>query len=192
MDKFKALIREPALLIDAFESAVVFFIAMGLFSLSGDQQTNTVALFIAVLAVAKGFFTQPFPVTVVTDLGRAAVVWSVSLGLLNWTADQVTIAATFLGTLMTLVQRAQVTPRFDPVIASGGAGAGPVANVAKGEEGATSAGVAIFVAGVVLVVLAMLALLLIVLGDPFVSLPVAIIVLVLGAVLVFVSRRPTF
>lgn len=190
MDKFKALIREPALLIDAFESAVVFFIAMGLFALSGDQQTNTVALFIAVLAVAKGFLTRPFPVTVITDLGRAAVVWSVSLGYLDWTADQVTIAATFLGTLMTLVQRAQITPRYDTVSAYGGAGAGPVADLAKDEQGATNAGSALFVAGVVLVVLAVLALLLIVLGDAFVSLPVAIIVLVLGAVLVFVSRRP--
>jgi len=192
MDKFKSLIREPALLIDAFESAVVFFIAMGLFSLSGDQQTNTVALFIAVLAVAKGFLTQPFPVTVITDLGRAAVVWSVSLGFLNWTADQVTIAATFLGTLMTLIQRAQITPRYDPVIAAGGAGSGPVANVAKGERGAATASGAFFVAGVVLVVLAVLALVLIVVGDPFVSLPVAIIVLVVGAALVYISRSRPF
>ena len=153
MDKIKALIREPALLVDAFESAVVFAIAMGLFALSGDQQTNTVALFIAVLAVAKGFLTRPFPVTVLTDLGRAAVVWAVSLGLLSWTAAQVTIAVTFLGTLMTLIQRGQITPRFDPVVASGGAGAGPVAEVPKGEQGAGEVRLVVIIAGGILLAL---------------------------------------
>jgi hypothetical protein len=186
MDKIKALIREPALLVDAFESAVVFFIAMGLFSLSGDQQTNTVAVFIALLALLKGFLTQPFPVTVITDLGRAAVVWSVSLGLLSWTPDQVTITVTFLGTLMTLIQRAQITPRYDTVAAPTGAGSGPVTSVSRGEQGATNF---LFVAGVVLVVLGLLALLLIVTGDAFVKLPIAIIVLVIGGILVFASRR---
>lgn len=188
MDKFKALIREPALLIDAFESAVVFAIAMGLFSLSGDQQTNTVALFIAVLAVAKGFLTQPFPVTVITDLGRAAVVWSVSLGFLHWTADQITITVTFIGTLMTLIQRAQISPRYDTVTAPTGAGSGPVTSP-RGEAGYARSDGALFIAGVVLVVLGLLALLLVALGNPFLPLVWSIILLVVGAVLVYLSRR---
>jgi hypothetical protein len=130
MDRLKALVREPALLIDAFESLVVVCIALGLFNLTGDQQTNTVALFIAILAFAKGFLTHPFPVTVVPDLGRAALVFCVSLGLLKWSPDQVTVVVTFLGTAMTLVQRSQITPRYDSIARPGGAGAGPVANTA--------------------------------------------------------------
>ena len=186
MDKIKALIREPALLIDAFESAVVFFIAMGFFALSGDQQTNTVALFIAVLALAKGFLTQPFPVTVITDLGRAAVVWSVSLGFLDWTADQVTIAATFLGTLMTLIQRSQITPRYDSVVVAGGAGAGPVANVTRGEQGAAEP---LYVGGIVLAVLGLIFLLLVALGSPVLPLIWSLLLFVAGVVLIFTSRH---
>lgn len=191
MDKFKALIREPALLIDAFESAVVFAIAMGLFSLSGDQQTNTVALFIAVLAVAKGFLTQPFPVTVITDLGRAAVVWSVSLGFLDWTADQVTICVTFLGTLMTLIQRSQISPRYDTVTAPTGAGSGPVTSPDKGERGAVRSDGALFIVGVVLAVIGLLALLLVALGNPFLPLVWSIILLVVGLLAIVFSRRST-
>jgi hypothetical protein len=131
VDRFKALVREPALLLDAFESFVVVAIALGLFSLSGDQQTNLVALFIAILAVAKGFLTKPFPVMVLTDLGRSGVVFCVSLGVLHWTPDQVTVVVTFLGTLTTLVGSIRTTPRYDPVTAPGGAGGGPV----RGEGG---------------------------------------------------------
>lgn len=186
MDKIKALIREPALLIDAFESALVFAIALGLFNLTGDAQTNTVAVFIALLAVLKGFLTQPFPVTVVTDFGRAALVWSVSLGLLTWTPDKVTIAVTFLGTLMTLIQRGQITPRFDPVLAQGGAGAGPVANVNKGEEGAADF---LYIGGVLLVILGLLDLILVAVGNAFLPLVWAIILVVVGIVLIFAARR---
>lgn len=155
MDRLKALLREPALLIDAFESLVVVLIALGMFSLTGDQQTNTVALFIAILALAKGFFTRPFPVTVVTDLGRAAAVWCVSLGLLHWTPDQVTVVVTFLGTLMTVVQRAQITPRFDPVARPGGAGAGPIAGREEIGAGELSyLGYVLVIVGVILLILA--------------------------------------
>jgi hypothetical protein len=126
MERVKALVREPALLIDAFESLVVVLIALGVLGLHGDAQTNLVALFIAVLALVKGFFTRPFPVTVIPDLGRAALVFCVSLGVLKWSPDQVTVLVTFLGTLMTVVQRAQITPAYDPVARPGGAGAGPL------------------------------------------------------------------
>ena len=188
MDKIKALIREPALLLDAFETFVVMAIALGLFSLSGDQQTNLVALFIALLGVAKGFLTQPFPVTVITDFGRAAIVFSVSLGLLKWSPDQVTVVVTFLGTLMTLVQRSQITPRYDPVIASGGAGAGPVAdaNITRGEQGATDLLTAI---GAVLLVVGLLNLLLMLVGSAFLPLVISLILIVVGALMFAFGRR---
>ena len=54
MDRLKLLIREPALLIDAFESVVVVAVALGLFGLSGEAQRDLIALFIAVLAVRGG------------------------------------------------------------------------------------------------------------------------------------------
>lgn len=134
MERLKALIREPAMLIDFFESLVVFAVAMGFLNLSGEQQMNAIALFIAVLAVAKGFLVEPFPVMVIGDLGRAALVFFVSVGTLNMTADQITIAVTMLGTLLSLVGRGQVTPRYDPVTANTGAGAGPVFPNAEGED----------------------------------------------------------
>lgn len=185
MDRLKALIREPALLLDAFESIVVFAVALGLFSLSGDQQTNLIAVFIALLAVAKGALTQPFPVMVLVDLGRAALVFCVSLGVLNWTADQVTVAVTMLGTVLTVVARGQVTPRYDPVWRSpGGAGAGPV----RGDIGWASP---LYIIGVVLIVLGVLALVLLAVGDPIIPLIWAILLLVAGVVcFIAASRTP--
>lgn len=117
LDRIKTLLREPALLIDAFESAVVLAVALGLFHLTGEAQRDLIALFIAVLAVGKGILTHPFPVTVVPDLGRAALVFFGSVQLTHLTADQITLVVTFLGTLMTLLQRAQVTPTIEPATA---------------------------------------------------------------------------
>lgn len=141
MDRLRLLLREPALLIDAFESGVVVAVALGLFSLHGEQQRDLIALFIAVLALLKGITTKPFPVTVIPDLGRAALVFFGSVSLIHLNADQITLLVTFLGTLMTLLQRAQITPTNDPVTRPGGSGAGPVTT----EAGyvATNLGVAI-------------------------------------------------
>lgn len=183
MDRIRALLREPALLIDAFESLVVVLIALGMFNLTGDQQTNVVALFIAILAFVKGFFTRPFPVTVVTDLGRAAAVFCVSLGILHWSPDQVTLVVTFLGTLMTVVQRAQITPRYDPVSRPGGAGAGPLAG--REDVGETALG---FV-GYILVILGIILLALALFGIvPFYW---GLILLIVGVVLWVLDRGPT-
>jgi hypothetical protein len=150
MDRLRLLAREPALLIDAFESAVVLAVALGLFHLTGESQRDLIALFIAVLAVVKGFTTHPFPVTVVPDLGRAALVFFGSVQLTHLTADQITLVATFLGTLMVLLQRAQITPANDAIIRPGGAGAGPVAT--RTEAGAlnsrASLGIAVMLVGV--------------------------------------------
>lgn len=153
MERMRALLREPALLIDAFESLVVVLVALGLFGLNGDQQTNLIALFIAVLAFVKGFLTRPFPVTVIPDLGRAAAVFCVSLGLLRWSPDQITLVVTFLGTLMTVVQRSQITPRSDAVSRPGGAGAGPVSTQSGVVQTNLALAVVLIVAGILLLVL---------------------------------------
>jgi hypothetical protein len=187
MDRVKALIREPALLIDAFESLVVFAVALGFLGLSGDQQTNTIALFIAVLALAKGFLTQPFPVTVIPDLGRAALVFCVSLGMLNLSADQITVTVTMLGTVIAALARGQITPRFDPVVRTGGAGAGPLSGTPT-ERGAANA---LFIAGVVVLVLGVLAIILLAAGQPLVSLVWCILLIVAGAVLMYLGSRHT-
>lgn len=156
MDRLKLLIREPALLIDAFESVVVVAVALGLFGLSGEAQRDLIALFIALLALAKGFLTRPFPVTVVPDLGRAALVFFGSVGLTHLSADQITLVATMLGTVTTLLSRAQITPKYDPVTRPGGAGSGPVSN--RTEAGyVASAGMAV---GLALVVIGLILLLL--------------------------------
>jgi hypothetical protein len=175
MDRVKALIREPALLIDAFESLVVFAVALGFLGLSGDQQTNTIALFIAVLALAKGFLTQPFPVTVIPDLGRAALVFCVSLGMLNLSADQITVTVTMLGTVIAALARGQITPRFDPVVRTGGAGAGPLSGTPT-ERGA---------------VFGVLVIILLAAGQPLVSLVWCILLIVAGAVLMYLGSRHT-
>lgn len=182
MDRLKALVREPALLIDAFESLVIVLIALGLFDLTGDDQTNVVALFIAALGVLKGFMTRPFPVTVIPDFGRALLVFCVSLGILRWSPDQVTVVVTFLGTLMTVVQRAQITPRNDPVARPGGAGAGPLAG--RTEVGAATLGTI----GVVLAVLG-LVLILLALVSVAATLEIGIVLLVLGLLLMIVGGR---
>lgn len=176
MDRLRALVREPALLIDAFESLVVVLVALGLFNLHGDTQTNLIALFIAVLAVLKGWLTKPFPVTVIPDFGRAFLVFCVSLGLLRWTPDQVTVVVTFLGTLMTVMQRAQITPRSSPVARPEGAGAGPLTgrNDAGHSFPLFGLGVALAVIGVVLLLattLHLLGIILIVVGVVLILLP---------------------
>lgn len=110
MTRFKELLREPALVIDAFESGLVLAIAFGLFHLTGAAQRDLVALFIAVLAVGKGFTTKPFPPTVIPDFGRAAFVFFGSVHLTHLTADQITLVATFLGTMTTLIATNRISP----------------------------------------------------------------------------------
>lgn len=134
MDRLKGLIREPALLIDFAETLLVLLIAFGV-SMTGDQQSYIIAALVAFAAMAKGFTTTPFPVSVVPDFGRAILVLAMAFGL-NINADQTAIVVTMLGTLTTIVMRAQITPRRDPVIATKGSGSGPAAEepVVKGED----------------------------------------------------------
>lgn len=124
MDRLKALVREPALLIDLAETLVLMVVAFGV-GLSGDQQTYIVAAVIALLGLLKAFMTRPFSVAALTDFGRAALALMASFGV-GLTADQIAIAVTALGLITTIVLRAQVTPTSDPVVKQGGAGAGPV------------------------------------------------------------------
>lgn len=124
MDRIKALIREPALLIDFSETLVLMLVAFGL-GLSGDQQTYIVAAVIAAIGLAKGFLTKPFPPAAVTDFGRAALALFASFGV-GLTADQIALSVTALGLLTSIVLRAQVTPTYDPVTDVTGSGAGPV------------------------------------------------------------------
>lgn len=185
MDRLRSLLREPALLVDAFESLVVVLVALGFLGLHGDTQTNLIAVFIALLALLKGFLTKPFPVTVVPDFGRALLVFCVSLGVLHFTADQVTLLATFLGTLMTVVQRAQITPRSDPVARPGGAGAGPL-------TGRTDAGaIRLDTVGWALVVLGVVLILLDVLTVAVASLWIGVILAIIGIVLIVAARSRT-
>lgn len=124
MDRLKALVREPALLIDLGETLVLMVVAFGV-GLSGDQQTYIVAAIIALIGLLKGFLTKPFPPAAVTDFGRAALCLFASFGV-GLTADQITLTVTALGLITSIVLRGQVTPSKDPVIAATGAGAGPV------------------------------------------------------------------
>lgn len=137
MDRYKQLIREPALLIDLAETLVLMVVAFGV-GLSGDQQMYIVAAVIALLGLLKAFMTRPFAVAALTDFGRAALVMFASFGV-GITADQITLVVTALGLVASLIVRAQVTPRNSPVVAMGGAGAGPVAGPGysggKGELG---------------------------------------------------------
>lgn len=129
MNRLKALIREPALLIDLAETLVLMVVAFGL-GLSGDQQTYIVAATVALLGLLKGFMTVPFPPAAVTDLGRAALALFASFGV-GLTADQITLAVTALGLITSIVLRGQITPTYDPVTSPSGAGSGPV----SGSEG---------------------------------------------------------
>jgi hypothetical protein len=122
---FRLLLREPALLLDSLETALVMLVALGL-SISGDQQNYIVAVIIAVIGIAKAWATHPFPVTLITDLSRAVFVLAATFGVHFLTPDKTAIMVTFIGTFMTLVQRIQVTPTNSAVTAPAGAGAGPV------------------------------------------------------------------
>lgn len=180
MGRFRELLREPALLLDAVETLVVLLVAFGL-SLSGDQQNYIVAAVVALVGVAKGFTTTPFPVSVIPDFGRAVLVLAASFGL-PMTADQIAVLATFLGTVTTLVMRAQITPTRDPVTKPGGAGAGPV----TGEAGYAM----LSVVGIVLVGAGLLLLVLDLAEAVAVPILVPILLVVLGVVIVAVDRRP--
>lgn len=124
MDRLRLLLREPALIIDFVETLVVVLVSFGL-ALTHDQQAWIVAVVVASLGVAKGFATHPFPVTVITDLGRAVLMLAVAFNL-RISIDQVAMLTTLLGTLTTVIARGQITPVNSPVTDPGGAGAGPV------------------------------------------------------------------
>lgn len=179
MDRIKALVREPALLIDLAETLVLFALAFGI-SLTHDQQTYIVAAVVAALGLLKGFMTTPFPATVIPDFGRAVLVLGASFGL-NLSADQITVAVTLLGTITTIIARSQITPRNDKIVDATGAGAGPVTN---------QAGYATLeLVGIVVTIVGLLLLLLSLLDAIAVSLIVAVVVTVVGLVIVILGRR---
>lgn len=128
MDRFKALIREPALLIEIVSLVVVTVVSFGV-GLKGDQQTYIVAAFVALLGLLKAFLTRPFVVAFLTDFIRAGLILAASFGA-ALTADQISQVAMLVGLITTVVIRAQITPTRSPVVEQGGAGAGPVAGVA--------------------------------------------------------------
>lgn len=152
MDRLKGLVREPALLIDLAETIVIALVAFGL-GLSGDQQNYIVAAVVAGLGLAKAFLTRPFAVAALTDFGRAALVLLASFGV-GLTADQIAVLVTLLGTVTTVVIRAQITPTNSPVVVRGGAGAGPVAGYdERGAVSLVAVAVALLVAGVLVLAL---------------------------------------
>lgn len=112
MNRFRELLREPALLIDLVETLIVLLVAFGV-TLSGDQQTYIVAAVVALLGLAKGLLTRPFAVTLLTDAARAVLVLAASFGV-GLTSDQIALIATGLGTIVTLIARGQITPAKDP------------------------------------------------------------------------------
>jgi hypothetical protein len=109
----RELVREPALILDFLETLLVIFVAFGL-PLTHDQQAYIVAALVAAVGLIKGVTVHPFPPAVVTDFGRAALVLAASFGLETLSADKIALLVTALGTLTTLIMRAQVTPSNDP------------------------------------------------------------------------------
>lgn len=107
--KLKALLREPALVIDTVESLVVLLLAFGI-GLSGDQQTYIVATAVALLGLLKAFLIKPFAISAVTDFGRTLLCLLAAFGV-GLTADQIAVAITALGTVTTLWIRVKVAPQ---------------------------------------------------------------------------------
>jgi hypothetical protein len=83
--------------------------------------------------------------------------------------------------VMSVLARGQITPRFDPVVQAGGAGAGPVAH----ERGAADV---VFILGVVVAGLGALGLLLLALGEAFLPLVWCLVLIVAGVLLCLVGR----
>lgn len=125
MNRFQELVREPALLIEIVSLTVVLVVSFGI-GLNGDQQTYIVAAFVALMGLLKAFLTRPFAVAFLTDFIRAGLILAASFGV-ALTADQISQLAVLVGLITTVVIRGQITPTRSPVIAQGGAGAGPVA-----------------------------------------------------------------
>lgn len=180
MDRLKAIVREPALLVDLAETLLVVAVAYG-WALSRDQQGYIVAAIIAVAALIKGFTTHPFPVTVFPDATRAILVVAATVFGAAISADQIAVTATLIGTIVTVISRGQITPVNSSVDAPAGAGAGPV----TGEAGYTT----LAMVGVVLAVLGVLGLILIAVHNPLLPLIWCILLVVIGAALVFFDRR---
>lgn len=109
----RQVFREPALILDFLETLLVIFVAFGL-PLTHDQQAYIVAVLVAAIGLIKGVTVHPFPPSVVTDFGRAALVLAASFGLQSLSEDKIALLVTALGTLTTLIIRAQSTPANDP------------------------------------------------------------------------------
>lgn len=125
MDRFKELVREPALLIEIVSLIVVTIVSFGV-GLKGDQQTYIVAAFVALLGLLKAFLTRPFVVAFLTDFIRVGLILAASFGV-ALSADQISQVSMLIGLITTVIIRGQITPSQSPVIAQGGSGAGPVA-----------------------------------------------------------------
>lgn len=177
---FRLFLREPALLLDLAETLLVALVAFGL-PVSGDQQSYIVAALVAGVGLIKAFTTRPFAVAALTDFGRALLVVLASFGV-GLSADQIAVLVTLLGTVTTVVIRAQITPANDKVVKAGGAGAGPVAYKTEDGYGALGA------IGAGLLLLAIIFLVLSLLKVVSFSIVALVVIAVLGLVLIWVDN----
>lgn len=184
MDRLRLIVREPAQIIDLIETGLMLLVALGL-SLSNDQIGYIGAALFAVAGVLKALTTSPWPVNVFTDAARAIAVLAVAFGL-DWDAQTVTVLVTFIGTIVTTMNTLRTTPNFDPVVARGGAGAGPVTGRAGEAEDGWAAlevlGAVIALVGLVLLVLTLTV------KSVTISPLICIVLLVIGIVMVAVDR----
>jgi hypothetical protein len=101
---------EPALVLEAVKVGLVMFVTFGFIDFSNDQQTWVVAAVAALIGLAKAFSTHPFPVTAVTD-----AVQAVGIAVIGFhsalTQAQLATLVTFVGVVVVLIQRAQISPK---------------------------------------------------------------------------------
>lgn len=185
MDRLKLIVRYPAALIDVIETALVFLVALGL-NWTDDQVANTTGVVIAVAAVAKALTVQPWPVNVFTDAARALAVFAVGFGWLDWDANTTAIFVTLVGTAVTMFNTTQTTPVYDPVVAAGGAGAGPVTGKSGDDEAGYTAlevvGAVLALAGLVLLILTLAV------ESVHIGIVIPLVLLVIGVVILAVGR----
>ncbi|MCM0622346.1 hypothetical protein [Nocardioides bruguierae] len=100
--------REPALLLDAVETALVLLVALGV-ALTDDQTAAITAVIMAAIALLKGWATRPFEVALLVDGARSVLVLVMTFGV-GLSPEFIAVATTFVGTFTTLVMRGQISP----------------------------------------------------------------------------------
>lgn len=105
--------REPALWLEAIKAVLVFLALVLPLGLTVDFQNAVMVIFTAAFGLWQAFATHPFQVAALKEFIQTVGIAVGAFGL-HFSPTLLAAVIVLVGTISTLLTRAQVTPKADP------------------------------------------------------------------------------